>query len=210
MNSTSTSDKGGKGNVSKLLQEVLDRRRPLADLLALVEFLRRGERICRWIVSRHYAQYQDATFDAADLFSEACMKLLRCEHRLRPDNTPDEKAFYGLFFTAALNIIRSRIRRIIKQRKMAQASDAEPVDRRINLERSCLLSEFMDSIKPLPDERRRAIVLWLLDYSYREIAVKLNRRGVKCSHTSIQRWVRDAIRAFKNGGSSSINKAAGF
>lgn len=210
MNITTTSDTGGKGKCSRLLQEVLERRRPLADLVELPEFQRRAERICRWIVRRHYAQYQDAIYDANDLCSETCYKLLRCEDRLRPDNTPDEKTFYGLFFTIGLNIIRSRIRRIIKQRKMEMAADTEPVDRRINPEQSCLVSEFMDFVKLLSAERQMAITLWMLEDSYREIALKLNRRGIICSHTTVQRWIKEARQEFKKNGASSVRKASGF
>jgi DNA-directed RNA polymerase specialized sigma24 family protein len=59
------------------------------------------------------------------------------------------------------------------------------------------LSRFLEFIKNFPPERRRAVLLWLEGYSYREIEKTLRDEGIKLSSQSVKQWVTKSLNAFR-------------
>jgi DNA-directed RNA polymerase specialized sigma24 family protein len=200
---------------SRLLREVREGAVPLDSILEHSEFQRRGRQICRH-VSRNYS---DGSYDAEDLFLDTCVRMLAHEEGfMRPnrdihtneperENMPDAETFFRWFFVVALNIFRSRLRKMRSQGRLGgyglptisvPIEEAISVrDASIDLEGECFLREFQDFITAnLPDDHRCAIALRMEGYSYREIAAALNGNGVKCSHTGIRIWIADGLENF--------------
>lgn len=178
-----------------LLLEVLVGRKPIADLLAHEEFLKRGERICRYLAKKYLAS--GASYDWRELFQDACVKVLKFGNRLVPSNIPDEAAFFRWFFVLVRNLLRDEARKNGKRRELEMSlSDDElkalkVADPGIGPEGDCLLSEFRDFTKDLPEEYRRAIELRQEGRSYEEIAVIL-----KCTKVTVRNRVKNSLDDF--------------
>jgi DNA-directed RNA polymerase specialized sigma24 family protein len=70
------------------------------------------------------------------------------------------------------------------------------------------LKELLEFGKTLPAERRRAVELWLEEYSYRKIAEILQTEGYSVSHIAVHKWIGDVLRAFFR--EDPVKKASGF
>lgn len=184
-------------------------------------FLNRGYRICRW-------HLRGTGQDPWELFSTVFIKVVASKGKLRLDNTPNAKAFFGLFSQITLNVLRDQWRKDKRQRNRLmslslpdeETSDGDPgfdlADPGVDLNGERLLEEFMEFTSTLPRKRRRAIMLRLDNYpdkgcSFEKIAKTLNSEGVECTHVTVRAWVRADLKAFFDGSRvSSGKKAASF
>src|SRR5260221_2611621 len=168
MNSPLTKN-AGEGSGRKLFASSEE----IEEYLDSVEFLNRGQRICRWVV-------RGTNFEGTALFSDAYLKARRSVDRPSFLNVEDEKGFYKIFFILSLNLLHDRFRKARKERSLfsdlSRAAFTKP-DPTVDLEEERLIGEFMDALKKLPDERRRAIMLRREGYTYRQIG-----EIVGCSH----------------------------
>ena len=211
-----------KDDFSRLLREVCAGTVPFASLQEHSYFLRRGKQICRRVVRG----YSDAGYDAEDLFVDTCLKILTHEasfiregrltgtEESASGNVSDDDAFFKRFLVFAAGIFRLRLRtqrpRAWIDRWHYDAWSYSPLisfvsigecraveDPGVDLEGGCLLREFLEFIGvTLPHERRRAVEMWLEDYSLREIEKSLNGDGITCSRAAIRRWIADSLKSF--------------
>lgn len=113
---TSTSEE--QESLREVWEEFLLGNKSIADVLAHGEFLRRGMMICFRIV-------RGTDYDVVDLFVDACVQVLESENKLKAKNTPDVKAFFSWFSTAARNIARDKVRKQNHLRRLESLHLAE-------------------------------------------------------------------------------------
>lgn len=198
--------KEGEFRLWNLLLAILANSKPIGELLGNREFQNRGKRRCADIM-RQYGElmrrYYGASYDEEDLFYEACGKIWRAEHPLRPECTRDENAFFHWFFVLAQNIVRSKLRKYGAFQKeevplvFVSTDDFPIMDDRVQLDWECFYNQFMEFTTTLSAKRQRAMQLWHEGNSTREIKRILNSEGIKCSNVAVQNWTRDAIEAFR-------------
>ena len=171
---------------------------PVDDLLKQGDFQKLLLRICQAVYRRLDLGRRDPAYGREDLYADACEKLLRSRHSFHPDAIPDEKAFHSWLYVLALNVGRSKLREIKRQRPWLFPGEAveelPEEDSGINLEREWAVRELLGFIESLPEERRRALLLWLEGNSYREVMQILEGEGRKVSHVTIQKWVDAGLR----------------
>jgi RNA polymerase sigma factor (sigma-70 family) len=191
---------GSERSFPDILREVLEGKESMNALLEHPEFRRRGGKVC--------AALQQDQWDTEELFQDTCVKLLKYpSFKFTRNNIPDENAFFSWFYVIAQNIVRDKIRREKKSPRASIPLEQISVpDLKVNLEDKSLISEFMGFSRTLPDPHRLAILCWLEGSSVREINKILNNEGVKCSHVTIQKWIKDAFINFRERNSSSANK----
>lgn len=212
MSSASSSMKEADFRLWISLQVILAGRSPIEDLLDDRGFQRQGKQKCAKIMSKYRGimrMYFGVSYDEEDLFCEACMRLVNYWHKREAENNapsekdfPNEHEFWGWFFTLALNIIRSKLRKYKEFREEGLTlihvpiDDLSIADHRVQPEWESFLRQFLEFTESLPVNRRRATQLWYEGYSTREIKALLKREGIECSNVSVLKWVKASLKAF--------------
>jgi len=148
--------------------------------------------------------------DADDLCQEASLRVFLYQHTLSPENTPNERAFFGWLFVLTRNAFLSGLRSRGVPIDDQLIEDIQVADGGPSPEDECYRREFVEFSKSLPDSHRLAVEYFLESYSFREIMRLLNAAGIRCSHVTVRTWVRDAQSAFETRKQSSVRKAVGF
>lgn len=201
-----------------LLQEALENRDLMDELLRHSVFLNRGYRICRWHV-------RGTNENAQELFSRTFIKVHTAKDKLRADNTPDQRAFFAWVYQIALNIFRDQRRKDKRELNRLQSlslpdeefsdetREFDLADPRVDLEGDVLIEQFLEFTNTLPAKHRRAIILRLKNYpdkgcSFEDIARQLTGEGIACTHVTVRSWVRKSLKAFFDSSRVSSGKKA--
>jgi RNA polymerase sigma factor (sigma-70 family) len=177
-----------------LLMEVLAGRRPIEEIFEHDVFRSRGKRICQAVA-------RVGSYEWEDVFQDVCLKVWRSGDTLCPDNIPNEAAFFSWLFVVARNCRFDKFRGKGKLRGGEESlSDISTEELRLvemdtgsSPEEECRRQEFLES---LPENRRRALILWYEGYSCEKIAEILTREGIPCSNVTARKWGRDALQAY--------------
>lgn len=212
MKSASSSKKEAEFRLWTILQETLAGRSPIEDILGHRGFQSRGRQKCAGIMCRYRLimhMYFSVSYDEDDLFWEVCERMFNHWRKreaegqaLSEKDFVNESEFWGWFFTLALNIIRSKLRKFKSFREEGltlihvPVEDLSIADTRFHPEWESFLKQFLEFIKTLPRKHRRAAQLWHEGYSSREMTTILNGEGIKCSNVSVLKWVKASIMAF--------------
>jgi DNA-directed RNA polymerase specialized sigma24 family protein len=81
--------------------------------------------------------------------------------------------------------IKEAVKEVIKESEGAQPHE------------KYLLNHFLKFIESFPEERQRAVELWLVGCSYREISETLSNEGIEVTHVTVGSWLRAALKAFR-------------
>jgi DNA-directed RNA polymerase specialized sigma24 family protein len=195
MKSSTESD----GNFGKFFPDFLDGLRSKEDLVAHAE----TERWMRIYSHKFYCQAPGWIFGPEDLYSEVRKKVLSKAHKLSRENTPNERAFIGWLKTVVRNTFLDEFRKY----KLREGA-LEQIDVRVeeldvpapdqNVEAKYFLHLFLRFIGPYSETRRKALMLWLHSYSFREIAQEIvNDGGNAISHVTIRHWVIASLAEFR-------------
>lgn len=180
-------DSEQSGEASEAVSQSVD------DLLKQEAFQKLLLIICQAVYRRLNLGRYDPSYERQDLYGDACEKLLKSRHCFRPERIPDEKALFKWLYTLVFNRGLSKYHEIRRHRLWLLPSEAveelPEEDSGVNLESEWVVRELMRLIETLPEERRRAILLWLEGNSSREIMRILKGEGVKVSHVTIQKRV---------------------
>lgn len=171
-----------------LLRGILKGRKPVDELLENALFKRRLTTLCRLLAKNEWE----------DLYNDVCIKLWKV---LQSSFKPDFREPYGKFF-AWLNKVAKytffdKIRGLKPEITDVTLEEIERVGARTEIDED--LEErkrrFWDVVAKLPDKQRLAVTLYVeYGYSTREVADILTKTGMKCTHASVAKWVRDALR----------------
>lgn len=189
---------GGRGSGStESEQDSVAVSQPDDDLFAQDDFLKLVLIVCRSVFRRLNLGGRDPAYGPDDFHHDTFMKLLKARGCFRPQNIPNEKAMVNLLYTVALNRGRSKLREWRRHRQMQvsceRVEDLPEGDSGIDLVREWIVQELMGFTRSLPEERRRALVLKLEGYSFREISRIFLNEGHKVSHVTIQKWYEASL-----------------
>ncbi|HEY9402451.1 MAG TPA: sigma-70 family RNA polymerase sigma factor [Pyrinomonadaceae bacterium] len=189
-----------KADFATLLQDLLDGRRSIDDFLTVID-------IEKWL-SIFCDRYDFTIFEGAygpdDLFLESLEKVLKSAPKLKPENTPNECAFYGWLSTLVFHTFLDALRKLNKLKNNGQVRSDNPETLlnihapEVDYDGKYFLSRFLKFIERYAIAQRRATEYWLADYSYRETAEALNDEGLSdCCHVTVKNWVEAILKAFK-------------
>ncbi|HEX8474632.1 MAG TPA: RNA polymerase sigma factor [Pyrinomonadaceae bacterium] len=198
------------------LMEVLDGRKPPDVLVEDDVYLKRGGRICRSIA-------RGTSYDPQDMFQDVCVRILLYFSKSRQDNDPektisfdDVNAFFKFYVTVAGNLLTDYFRKHGKRQNQEVSLSANIADALtvaapgLSPYAECFFKEFAESLKRLPEHKRRAVELRQEGYSYEEIAVTLNRERIKCTKVAVRNWVMEALAYFTDSPAPRVRKVAGL
>jgi DNA-directed RNA polymerase specialized sigma24 family protein len=185
-----------------IYDEYVKDRRSFDELLVHPKFQRR----LRQLVYKYNFRSFHMVYGPEDLYGDSILKVKVSAHLLlKPNNVRGEDEFFdywlpmvvhGVFCSSDRRLNRARRNKVQRAEEPAEelSLPAPPDDH----DRKYLLNLFRKSIRYEPEKKRRAIELWLEDYSFREIEVALYGEGSVVSYTTIRNWVKRSIRTFKS------------
>lgn len=183
-----------------LLQQLRTGRVTIDDFLRMLEI----EKWLRIFCYRYNFKSFGGVYGPQDLYWESFEKVLKFAPTLKPENTPNERAFRGWLKTLVSTTFLDALRKLNKLQSSGQERSDEPAHLlnlhapEVDFNGKYFLRRFFEFIEPYPVAHRRAAEEWLADCSYREIAETLNDEGLSdCSHVTVRNWVEAMLKAFK-------------
>jgi DNA-directed RNA polymerase specialized sigma24 family protein len=183
-------EEGTECDFCRLLREVLAGSKPVDALFEHPKVKERGLLICLGLTENRT--------DADDLYQETCFKVARnMVDRFAPDHTRHYGNFFAWFKTIATNKFIDDLPKPDEQFVDVRADDLFDLkDYRANAEVQLLCRELEEHVNNLSEVEMLATRLFLEGYSLREIELKLNGLGIKCSHTTIRKYISEGLRPF--------------
>lgn len=197
-----------------LLMEVLAGRRPPEDLLEPDLFQKRGLRIC-------YCITRNTSYEPLDMFQDVCVRLLSFLGKYTAVNYSgkeisfeDVEAFFKFYVTIAGHLLTDYFRRDGKRHDQ-EVSLSENIAAALTIAapgaspyEKCLISEFADSVRLLPESHLQALDLWNQGHSCEEIRVKLR---LSCTKVTVRNWIMEALDNFERDSQSpKLKKRVGL
>ena len=195
------------------------------DFVVILKELRNGQRSIDdflkelgfedWLRSRIYVEYDfrvfDRAYDPEDFILECEQKVRQAAPKLEPTSTPNRGAFLGWAKVLVNNTFLDALRKHNKLQKHGLSRSSEPVEMidtqaldipfHIAYERKDLLKRFLTFLEDYPEGHRIAVRLRLQDYSseysFRDIAEELSKRGIECSYGTARLWVIEVFNDFR-------------
>lgn len=185
----------------RLHKQLRNGRRSIDDFLGELGFE-------NWLRKHVYSKYDFLIFEGLygpeDLMAEAGLKVRNAAPELDPAKTPNEFAFFGFAKKVVYNSYLDALRKRNKHFRNEWTRSDEPLEGVSALapdgdfDGKYYLGRFLEFIKIYRPERQFAILLWLLEgCSYREVEEALLDEGIKCSHTTVGKWVQKSLDAFR-------------
>lgn len=185
-----------------LYDDYIGNRGSIDELLVHPKFQRRLRQLCYKYNFRSFHM----VYGPEDLYGDSVLKVKLSAHLLlKPNNVRGEDEFFeywlpmvvhGVFCSSDRRLNKARRNNVQRAEEPAEelSLPAPPDDR----DRKYFLNLFRNSIRYEPEMKRRAIELWLEDYSFREIELALYGEGSGVRYTTIRNWVKNSIRTFKS------------
>lgn len=183
-------EEGTECDFCRLLREVLAGSKPVDAFFEHPKVKERGMLICLGLTERRT--------DADDLYQETCFKVARnIMDRFCPDHTRHYGNFFAWFKTIATNKFIDDLPKPDEQFVDARSDDLFDLkDYRSDTEVHLLCREIEEHVNDLSEVEIQATRLFLEGYSLREIELKLNGLGIKCSHTTIRKYISEGLKPF--------------
>jgi RNA polymerase sigma factor (sigma-70 family) len=196
LKSTLRATSGQEPDLSVTIREVIQGKTPIDSLLENAEFVKRTRKICRLYASREWQN----EYDHEDLFQDLCVVLFKRQSLPQNLDSPYEYSLFRWLRAVVRNLFRDRIRKnqSLRRRHVREEVSVDSIDLpdpSIDIERQFhheeLRTQFLKSIASQPIQRRVAIALYISGHSPRDIAEILNQQGMKCSHPTVYRWIKE-------------------
>lgn len=183
-------DEGTECDFCRLLREVLAGSKPVDALFEHPKVKERGLLICLGLTENRA--------DADDLFQETCFKVARnIMDRFCPDHTRHYGNFFAWFKTIATHKFIDDLPKSDAQFVDERSDDLFDLkDCRADTEVQLLCREIEEHVNGLSEVVILATRLFLEGDSLREIELKLDGLGLKCSHTTIRKYISEGLKPF--------------
>jgi RNA polymerase sigma factor (sigma-70 family) len=146
-------------------------------------------------------------YSSEDLYQDAFIKVRKSGKQLQiAGNILNEEEFSNWLYVLVRNVVRSKDRQLNKLRRRGFVccdKSSEELDRPapdLDYDGIYFLNLFLAFIEGYPEEHQRAILFWLMGFSYREIEEILNNEkggDAYVSYGTIRNWVLAILKDFK-------------
>ena len=187
-----------------LLRDVVEGKSPFEDLIAHEEVR------ARLLLTCAANQRQEPRLSSDDLCQDVNLRLLEWSRYVTHDRWQeakerwkDENAFFRWVRTFIREVTLDQYGYVKRRAQTIDKSIEEttPAEQKyypfLALEAQEVLEEFRYFCRTLPANQRRAIRLWTIGLSYREIAEILGNHKIVCTHARVRQWVNEAIKRFR-------------